>query len=403
MGKYNDLESLLRDLRGEAKSAAQKSAEPMSEPGGYQGSSTHPVAKADDGVIPSQTGARSKENESDVKKDIPGKPVDATAEVKGDSSDGTPKQDSVQLNIGTTSSSVGGDPKVEDDYKATKDDPGTSSVMKANDGQKYASMSFQKVAAESSALANEILADIATGKHRDGEKAAEAKPVTDEVKAAAEAGYAAAAAAGQQDSWRKDQATALIEETIKEAAHAADLTAAYLANLVKQASMAEEAGEGEDHSAPGDATSGPNPGGGPGGNPGGGPGGPPGGGPGGPPEGAGGAPPALDGAIAGGAPEATPEQALQELAAALMEMGIDPAQLAAIAAQQGGGPAGPPEGGEPKLASADARKLYKAANAVQRLRREGKFAFTAPKSAQLEELRGQMRAYIAECLHKIDG
>lgn len=432
---FNQLREVVAEIDAE-KRAAQKKAEPLSEPGGYQGSSTHPSAKAEDHLQEATEGARSAENTKDVKDSR-----DSAAKV-----DNTPdgvnagKQDDRQLNIGTNQASTGEDASAEDDYKGTKDDPGTSHPMKADDGEKYANWSFDKLATHIGQLGNSILADISNGagtKTAGAPPAAPAPAVADAEKAAA-AGYSMASLFGQNVT--EDQASRMfLEATVKEAAMMADLTASYLsAYLTKRA---EEDAEGEDHSQTGDAASGASEsgstsGGASGGDSGGGD--PSGGGPpaaGGPPAGgAGGLPPELAAALGGagggdpmaggggdplagggmggmpGAPggmpggmpggdpmagggggmgEVPPEMAIQELLAAMAEMGITPEML--MQAQQAGGP---------PVAKAAAHKLNlgKLANAAHVHRRSGKWGFGAPKSAKHEQIRTAMRGFLAELL-----
>jgi hypothetical protein len=70
------------------------------------------------------------------------------------------RQDQVQLNIGTNAAATGEDAAAEKDYKGTKDDPGTSHPAKANDGEKYSSVTFKQAHSQCSTLGNEILADL---------------------------------------------------------------------------------------------------------------------------------------------------------------------------------------------------------------------------------------------------
>jgi hypothetical protein len=160
------LDDFLEDIHRMKKEARVKRAEPISEPGGYMGRSTHPSASTDDNLIEGRTGARAAENTRDVKDNREKPSVDATSEAGKPAGEGTPEQDKRQLNIGLESSSTGADPGVEDDYKGTKDDPGTSHPMKADDGQKYAayrSMPLAKLAGHFAARRDSILAKLAGG------------------------------------------------------------------------------------------------------------------------------------------------------------------------------------------------------------------------------------------------
>jgi hypothetical protein len=102
------------------------------------------------------------------------------------------------------------------------------------------------------------------------------------------------------------------------------------------------------------------------------------------------------------------EQALQELAMALQELGISPEELAQMAQQggpgggggalaagpppdMGGGPGGPPM--PPPEAAAEGAKL---ASAVKRFKLAGKFRYSEAKTAAQREARDQIKSYIQE-------
>ena len=110
-------------------------------------------------------------------------------------------------------------------------------------------------------------------------------------------------------------------------------------------------------------------------------------------------------ALAGGAPAELggmdEEAAVQELAMALEELGIDPAELAAAAAMEGGGGADPAAlagggapaemGPPPELAGA------KLAAAVEAHKRSGKFEFTEAKQGSAQrKVRSYMKGYVRE-------
>ena len=133
----------------------QKFAESRTEAGGYTGSSSHPVAKAEDGTRDAPEGARSSENEKDNKAEQPIGVGNTTAGTPGG-------QDSVMPNIGVRQSASGEDPSVEDDYKSTKDDPGTSHPAKTDDGEKYSSDNFRALIKR----ANDLGGSICTGVHQ---------------------------------------------------------------------------------------------------------------------------------------------------------------------------------------------------------------------------------------------
>src|SRR6516225_6472644 len=117
----------------------EKQAEPLSEPGSRGGPTTHPSKDVDDGLIKLQEGARFKENTSDVKEEIGAPSVENAGDPKG--------QMQFETQIGVKHAPTGEDPAVEDDFKGDKDDPGTTSVMKADDGEKYGEWDFRKLAA----------------------------------------------------------------------------------------------------------------------------------------------------------------------------------------------------------------------------------------------------------------
>jgi hypothetical protein len=406
---FSYLADLLQEIRQE-KTAAVKSAKPLSEPGGYAGPSTHPSADAPDDLIKEQTGFRFAENTADAKKSREQPGVDVTADAVKPATEGTPEQDKRQLDIGVESSSTGAAPALEDDYKGNKDDPGTSSVMKADDGEKYAAyraLPFAKLAERATARSNELLADIANLR-----VPAAAPPAAPEKTAAAPGAAPAPAAAAPT----RAQAEELVGMTIKEASLSADLVVDYLTAFHQKQAGGADAGHGEDHAPP---PGGPPPGMDPsGGAPPGMGGGPP---PGGPPPGAGGPPPGLDAAGAGqpGMPmQASPDEAKHELAAALMDMGMTPDDLMEIAqhmAASGGGapggapggpPGGPPPGGPPPdggdpAKMAQAENLYKAAQAVKQYKRAGSFRHGAPKTARAAALRERMVNYIQEACRAV--
>jgi len=328
------------------------------DPGGYQGPSTHPTTGVDNRVQDANEGARSSENKADVKEDQGAPGVDSTSEA----TPGQDEQDSVQLNIGTQQSATGEDPSVEDDYKGSKDDPGTSHPAQTEDGEKYGSVSFEAGKSISDRLANEILADLANGygnrlakradhgtteetdassASSDKEKEASAPTSATIAKAAAAlkdrhsvedemlAGYELATALGIEKNAAFNGVADCIDETIQDALTDADLFGSYATPHFQKRAMPETGDPegGEDHSAPGDAASG----GGDGGDPLAGGGGGDGGGSigdmlggGADPGGLGGGDPMAGGGdpMAGGGEEASQEEALMQLVSALEELGI---------------------------------------------------------------------------------
>lgn len=325
------------------------------DPGGYQGKSDHPTAQADNGAQTATEGARSSENEADVKKDQRAPGVNSAPEAKpGDDKDKS-------MNIGMTASAVGDDPSTEDDYKPNKEDPGTSAPATVEDGVKYGAYSFEECTKRAVHLGNQILADLANGfgNRLDKSAATPAAPAA----AAAPAVPAAAPAASQKTAAEsamavgyalagdlgltKEAAQTFVEDCLHQSIQEAQLEADLLGGFL-QKKAADEAQEGEDHTQPGGG-GGDEPGSGAG--PAAGGGGAPdlgalAGGGGGDMGGGGGAPPDAGGAAMAGGPPGE-EEAMQELISALMELGIPPdmlAQALSQAASGGGGAGGAPPG-----------------------------------------------------------
>ena len=332
------ISSLIEEING-VKTAADKSAKPngkpttkqatelglsgsaKQDPGGYQGGSDHPSARAASNVQKTPLGSRAKENETDVKEDHPGAGVDNTSEGGG----GT--QDDKQLNIGTNQSSTGEDPSVEDDYKGTKEDKkegdrgGTSHPANAEDvGEKYSSHSFADLTKVAYTKMNELLADVANGQA----PASVSKQAGVQSRPAAGAGQPAISAQEKQAA-----AQAIIEQTILDARLNADLVGEFLTKYSEKYAGLLKGG----------ATDGPL-GGAMEGEGGGGPPMDPAATAGGPPPDAGGPPPGGEGGGGGG---------LDEMINALLQMGMTPEDIeAALQAHMGGGgEGGMPAGGAP--------------------------------------------------------
>ena len=382
---------------------AEKTASHDKDPGGHDGPSTHPSADADDSLSDASEGARSAENSADVKSDVEVDGVDGQPEAKpGDGEDN-------QYNIGLSQSATGEEPSVEDDFKGDKDDPGTAHVADTNDGEKfgsleekYASVSFAEAKNHALNLGNEILASFANGFDMGKQAATEAEIaattyVDPETKQAAEAGYSLAAALGMEKLSSEERVSASIEQTIKDAQLDADLVGSYLTDLATGLEHQQEkeaegmlpdemedptggAAEGDIEGEP----SGMEEGGDMGAELAGEMGGLPeellGGG-----EGLGEADVA---AALGGLeePEAGigEEEALQELAMALDELGIEPEELAAAASE---------EGGLPKEVVAECKKL---ASAVHGFKRSGRFQLKSADTERERHIRDLMKAHVME-------
>lgn len=443
---FSALRAITDEVATEKQAATRKQAGgPVpADPGGYQGPTTHPSKDADNQGAEKREGSRASENESDVKDD-------QGAPSTNNAKDARPgQQDDVQLNIGMTQSATGEDPSVEDDYKDTKDDPGSTHPARTDnksiDGSKYASYNANQIRDWHTEISNSILADLANGQGPRLDKAAQAntpaapapktqqqvKTIDDMIKAATaavksgqvvgtpaagnadlQAGYELAAQLGLEKAAAQAAVADCLAQTIQDAHLDADLFGAFYTNFTKRAADADESGgEGEDHSKPGDSASGASPAGGLGDDPAGSadPAGSPasGGGAGG--GGSlgdllgGGADPGGLAAGGGGGGAVSQDDALMQLVAALDELGIP---LEALAAAGGGAPgAGGPPPGDPGMLGGDLppdpaaggmTEGMKLASAAVAFRRSGKYAFKAANDGTPErELRNQMKGYLRE-------
>jgi hypothetical protein len=428
---FAQLNALAEEISQNAeKVAAAKSASPVpADPGGYQGASAHPSTSVDNNVQKATTGSRAAEYEADVKKQQGALAVDNTAEMSQEG-----RQDDVQLNIGVNVAATGEDPAAEKDYKGTKDDPGTSHPAKATDGEKYSAVTFKEAHVKCSNLGNEILADLINfgdqaiaGKQAgempdfikkkidekkdksDGESKGELKgdqhkldvdgdgkiegsdlsSLRNGKEAAFSAGYELAAALGLDKQAAEASVRDVCANTLREADEMADLFVGFYSAKTAGADPTEEAAEGEDHSAPADGESG---------------------------EAALGGEEMMGGEAApgveemmGGAPaagvEPSEQEALQELAMALQELGISPEEL--LAGLTGGGEMGGMGGGAeaaaapmadpmaaPKMAAAAELKTIGAA--VSEFKRSGNFEIKEARTKRSRQLRDIMKAHVRE-------
>jgi hypothetical protein len=408
---------------------AEKSAAHEKDPGGHDGPSSHPSADVDDSLADASEGARSAENSSDVKADVGGKDIDSTPEASPGSGDEN------QLNLGLSQSSTGEDPAVEDDFKGEKDDPGTAAVADVKDGEKYgelaekyASVSFAEASDRALTLGNEILASFANGAAATKQATAQGNPtqgnpaqVQPEAEKSAEAGYALAAALGMEKMSSDERVSASIEQTIKDAQLDADLVGGYLSDLANSVESYEKGAEGElppelldptGGAAEGDVEGEPS--------------GMEEGGDEGMEELLGEEEPMMGGeeepmmggddlgaedveGVLGGL-EGPPdeglgeEEALQELAMALDELGIAPEDLVAAAEGGGGeglggeglGGEGLGAGGGPELPMEVAAECKKLASAVQGFKRSGKFRLKSATNDRERKIRDLMKAHVME-------
>lgn len=372
---------------GAEKRAAAREKRGMEDPGGHEGPTTHPSKKPDDDERDATEGEQSADNTQVVKKTVP----DSTDSKPDATSQNTPKVTEALSGEGADDAApTGEDPSTEDDYQSkpnAESDNGeqgsTTHPATSDYGEKYsadhiASLSNDELLKTAAALGNEIAADLANGLFGSAKTA-------DDDTAFLQGAETAAAAAGV--SAQLDEiASEVLQGTVKAAYHQADLVTAHLANemagLQKQAEETEEladavnrAGEGEDHADTADNA----------------------------------AAAELLAAMGNGASpppesedvtnedednkeEEEPEesdnvapppelgqmnddQALQELAMALLEAGIEPEQLAA-------------------LAQPEATKI---ASAVYNHKRSGKFAFTeAKQGSAARKVRDYMKGFVLE-------
>lgn len=416
---FAQLNALAEEISGSAeKSAAQtKVAGPTpADPGGYQGASSHPSTSVDNDVQSASTGARASEYEADVKKQQGALAVDNTPEMSQEG-----RQDEVQLNINTNAKATGEDPSTEHDYKGDKDDPGTSHPAKTNDGEKYSSVTFKEARDRCSNLGNDILAhlinfggnkvkaadELKGDQHkldvdndgkiegadlaalRSGEKAEKPEEAADEKAAAYNAGYELAKALGVEKQAAEAAVREVCANTLREADEMADLFIGFATEKSAGEDPMEEAAEGETHE--GGAGSGASDA----------------------------APPADMGAMMGGAPEAgldaappSEDEALQELAMALEELGISPEELLQMVSAEGGmGGGGDPAaamGGDPAAAAmggmdakvAAANDAHMIATAVKNFRLSGHFQVKEARTKRSRQLRDIMKTHIRELVSR---
>lgn len=431
---FDQLNALAAEIaQSPVKTAAEKSAGPVpADPGGYQGASSHPTTSADNGVQNASTGARASEYEADIKNQQGALAVDNTPEMSQEG-----RQDEVQTNIGVSAKATGEDPASEKDFKGDKDDPGTSSHVKANDGEKYSAVTFKEARDRAGALGNDILANLinfgasklnnekaaempAFLKTKTEEKSEEKSESTGELKgdqhkldtdhdgkiegsdlaalregkeAAFKAGYELAAHLGFDKQAAEASVREVCANTIREADEMADLFIGFVNSKAAAADPTEEATEGEDHSAPEDAASGMS-------------------------DAPASAPAGLEAMMgAEGAPgpeaagEPSEDEAVQELAMALEELGIPPEALLEALSGAGGGAEGgmPPEAGaapaaamppmeEPKMAAV--KDLDAIGRAVVNFKRAGKFQVKEARTKRSRQLRDMMKQHVIELVNR---
>ena len=226
------------------------------EKSGAEEPTAHPSQSVDNGDQPATTDARAAENESDVKSEIIADSVD---EATGEAAEGPGRGENNPItDIGTKAAPTGEDPSSEtESVKPKPEDPGTAHPAKATMGEKYSAAQLRN-------MGDAILADIAVATaavEKTAESCAapkvkaataetedmkvEAKPETDEIKKAKEAGKEAAAmVADQLDLSAQVQnaqpnPTEVIMDIRKTAAYDAGNVSDYLAGFLAKAAEGE--------------------------------------------------------------------------------------------------------------------------------------------------------------------
>lgn len=410
---FAQLNALAEEISQSAeKVAAVKEAAPVpADPGGYQGASAHPSAHVDNNVQKAVTGARAAEYEADVKKQQGAPAVDNTPEMSQEG-----RQDDVQLNINTNASAVGEDPSVEDNYKGKKDDAPTSLPSAPQDSEKYSSVTFKEAHAKCSSLGNQILADLinsagekkaempeALKKHQekkedkgdenksnenkgelkgdqhkldvDGDgkiEGADLSALRNGKEAAFAAGYELAAALGVEKTSAEAAVRDVCANTLREADEMADLFLGFYTTKRAEEEESEESEEAEASEGGEEAPA---------------------------------AGPDMAAMMGGEEPglEAAPpseDEALQELAMALQELGISPEALMAgmggMGAEDPAAAAGAPMAPEmaPKMAAA--KELQTIGQAVTNFKLSGNFQIKEARTKRSRDLRDIMKAHVRE-------
>ena len=416
MALFDELRSFLAEVETQQVKAAssKKRAASNTEAGSYSGGTSHPVKSVDDQTEDANEGERSAENCADVKEQVPGGGVDAAPE-------NAPDQEGQQFDVGITSHETGEDPAHEGDYKSTKEDPGTSHPAKTEDGEKYSSMSFAKLKTLTEKKANALIAGIAvTLKEAEHRGNPQAYSPSHSNKVAAAVGYDQAVSAGVSNVEHAAFFKEASETMLRDALSAATATGQYLSAFNKQLAVklaAEEAAEeGSEPASHEDSESGGQEAGEEAGGSG----------------GAGGSGmdeadlAAMAGGPGAGGPGGGDQGSIDELLAALAEMGVTPDEvMAALSEGQGGGAPGgemggmppeammggggmppeamggggmPPEammGGAPKMAAAS-RQTFGLMKAAKARARSGKFQISAAKTAGQRQLRNEIKKCISE-------
>lgn len=147
--------SLLNEINSVKKERVKQARSVNNDPGGYSGASSHPSASVHGFTYDVETGSRYSENDAYMKSTYGDVGVDNSPMNNKTQSDR-------QMNVGLRQSAVGEDPEIERNYKAWKDDTETEHPANADDvGNKYGAA--YNLAAEALDFMNEILADLVAG------------------------------------------------------------------------------------------------------------------------------------------------------------------------------------------------------------------------------------------------
>ena len=178
---WSDLEAFAQEVRArhvkeaKAKAASTDNLEPEKQ-------TSHPTSKPDENAMNAVEGEQTAKNTSTVKETIPGGGADSASPAGSVSS-----QEEQQQQIGTNKTTTGKDTATERDYVGEIHDPGTSHPAKANDGEKYAKMSFDELFDLSTKQANNLVASISAKWHNNTQDIKKTKE-NQQQKAAASAG-----------------------------------------------------------------------------------------------------------------------------------------------------------------------------------------------------------------------
>lgn len=408
MALFDELRSFLAEVETQQVKAAssKKRAASNTEAGSYSGGTSHPVKSVDDQTEDANEGERSAENCADIREQVPGGGVDAAPEH-------APDQEDQQFDVGLSSHETGSDPANEGNYKGNKEDPGTSHPAKTEDGEKYSSMSFAKLKTLTEKKANSLIAGIAVavkeaeyhGAYQSTQPAAQPSQ-SYSSKTAAAVGYDQAVSAGYANQDYSAFFKEASENMLRGALNSAKATGQYLsafnthlATKLAAEEAAEEEAEPAGHEASessGQEAS----------------------------EDSGGADDGADAmaAMGGETGGGGGQGSIDELLAALAEMGVTPDEvMAALSEGQGGAEGGspdmggmsgggmppeammggggmPPEdmmGGAPKMAAAS-RQTFGLMKAAKARARSGKFQISAAKTAGQRQLRNEIKKCISE-------